>query len=322
MIYLYHGSDTYTLLEELKKLKSKFSMVEELSITSELSDADLRSKLQEVLEGQGLFAAKKLVILRNVIDKVSKFPKSDEYLESIIAASQSDLTIAFVQTEDFDARRSFFKKLNQTAKIKEFPVPEGRLLVTWIKKYLEKRDCQIEQGALGKFIELLGEEYDLWQVASELEKLTLYSPSPIRAEMVAKIISRNLSQNVFDLTNSFAEGKTGEATRILERLIGRGPVSELKSQAIQLVGALASQIRSLLLVRELENVETAQAAKILGWKEGRIWVNRKLAKKFSTEKLQQLLEDLRAIDYRLKTSEEPPKLLLALFLQKGHVPVR
>ncbi len=42
----------------------------------------------------------------------------------------------------------------------------------------------------------------------------------------------------------------------------------------------------------------------------------KLAKQFTQEKLIRFLADLQAIDLRLKTTEEPPKLLLSLFLQK------
>ena len=136
----------------------------------------------------------------------------------------------------------------------------------------------------------------------------------IQAADVRQLVSPNISQNVFALTNLFAEGKSVEAQRLLDDLLGAGQQTELKTQTIQMIGALASQIRSLLLVKDLENETPSKIAEALGWKEGRVWINSKLAKKFSKDKLASLLKDLRAMDLRLKSSEEPPKLLLSLFL--------
>ena len=150
------------------------------------------------------------------------------------------------------------------------------------------------------------------------------SPSPpgggkIAFADVRDLVMPNISQNVFQLTNLFAEGRGREAVSLLEKMMSAPQASDLKSQTIQIIGGLASQIRSLLLVKDLERETASKIAEILSWKEGRVWINSKLAKKFTKEKLLGLMRDLRALDLRLKTSEEPPKLLLSLFLQKAKV---
>ena len=150
------------------------------------------------------------------------------------------------------------------------------------------------------------------------------SPSPpgggkIAFADVRDLVMPNISQNVFQLTNLFAEGRGREAVSLLEKMMSAPQASDLKSQTIQIIGGLASQIRSLLLVKDLERETPSKIAEILSWKEGRVWINSKLAKKFTKEKLLGLMRDLRALDLRLKTSEEPPKLLLSLFLQKAKV---
>jgi DNA polymerase III delta subunit len=89
-----------------------------------------------------------------------------------------------------------------------------------------------------------------------------------------------------------------------------------KTLAIQINGALASQIHSLLLIKNVKG-SAQEMAKILDWKEGRVWINLKLAKKFTTEKLKKMLWDLKQIDLRAKTSDEPINLLLSLFIQKA-----
>ncbi|MDZ4244105.1 MAG: DNA polymerase III subunit delta, partial [Candidatus Doudnabacteria bacterium] len=195
-------------------------------------------------------------------------------------------------------------------------------LETWIKNRLEKQRVKMEKSAIAKFLDLLQtddeeEIYNLWQIVSELEKLILYSGGKNIAEGdVTKLVAPNISQNVFALTNLFAEGDSAQAIALLDDLVGRGQIAEERNQSIAIVGALASQIRSLLLVKDLEDQGPAEIAKILDWKEGRVWINLKLAKKFTKAILVKSLEDLRAIDFRLKTSEEPPKLLLSLFIQK------
>ena len=76
-------------------------------------------------------------------------------------------------------------------------------------------------------------------------------------------------------------------------------------------------MQAFLLVQSFQNESPSRIAATLGWKEGRVWINQKLAGKFAGKILVGMLRDLQAIDRRLKTSEEPPKLLLTLFLQKA-----
>ncbi|MDP3762632.1 MAG: hypothetical protein Q8Q97_00975, partial [bacterium] len=242
--------------------------------------------------------------------------------------------IIFEQTEKFDRRLKFFKNLQKQATAREFVVPQGRELGIWTENYLQKAGFTIGRDALAEFVRRMSGEneeenlYDLWQVSSELEKLMLLkSPSPgvgrvgerslIQIEDVKIVVKSNITQNIFALTNLFAEGRSSEAQKLLEQLLGSGPASELKTQTIQIIGGLASQIRSLLLVKDLGRETPAKIAEKLGWKEGRVWINSKLARNFTASKLASLLRDLRALDLRLKTSEEPPKLLLSLFLQKA-----
>lgn len=331
MILFYYGEDTWTLEREIKNLKADFenkysrSGIEELILQNQ-SDEELRSRLQESLESQGLFSTRKLVILKNFLGEINKSPLAEEYLLKKLPTVGETVEVVFEQSEDFDKRLKFYKALQKPVMVREFVVPAGRDLEVWIKNYLAAQNFEMPRDALVEFVNLLGgntdeQLYDLWQVSQELEKLMLwtFSQEIITADDVRAIVKPNITENIFSLTNLFAEGKTGEAMRLLEKMIGDGPAAELKTQFIQIIGGLASQIRSLLLVKDLESQSSGQIVKTLNWKEGRVWINLKLAKKFTKEKLLNLLTDLRALDLRLKTSEEPPKLLLTLFFQKAKV---
>ena len=328
MVYFFYGQDTFSLLEELKEFKEKWRAdhpnagIEELRVAASRSDQELRMWLQDHLESQGLFASEKMVVIYDCVNSLSKFVSTESYILSALDNQPLSTTLIFVETEGVDKRRTAFKKLKKAATVREFAPMARAELEVWIKNRLQKQGAKIDKPAIAKFLDLLQtddeeEIYNLWQIVSELEKLTIYSGGRnITEEDVAKLVAPNISQNVFALTNLFAEGKTAQAVRLLEDLVGRGSEASERNQAIQIVGALASQIRSLLLVKDLGDQGAQEIAKILDWKEGRVWINLKLAQKFSKVVLVKSLEDLRAIDFRLKTSEEPPKLLLTLFLQK------
>ena len=327
MVIFYYGEDTFTLAREIKKLKANFSgEIHEVSPNGAISDTALRGRLVEIFSNQGLFSSKKMVFLKNFVDQAKDFPKTEEYLLALAKNPPADHELIFAEEESCDKRLKFFKALQKLAQTKEFNLLSYKNLEIWIESILKTEGFTIEPDAAITLGKLFGADemettYSLWQVNSELEKLMLFKEQEkvIHAADVKELVKPNISHNVFSLTNLFAEGKGAEAMRLLEKMMGEGPASDLKSQSIQIIGGLASQIRSLLLVKDLETESSVKIAARLGWKEGRVWINSKLAKKFAKEKLVKLLADLRALDLRLKTSEEPPKLLLSLFLQKAKV---
>ncbi|OGE76798.1 MAG: DNA polymerase III subunit delta [Candidatus Doudnabacteria bacterium RIFCSPHIGHO2_02_FULL_48_21] len=320
MVYFFYGDDNFSISRELKKKGS----AETLSATKDLSDKDLRSRFTDLLAGQSLFATQKTVIVRNFLKLVKDYSECEQYLARVVKAPPADVTLIFAEGEDPDKRLKFFKFLQKETNATEFKIPSGKDLEAWIKNYLSDFGFEIESSALGLLMTRLGNAeqeslYDLWQVTQNLEKLMLLKDREKRivAADIQELVRPNISQNIFALTNMFAEGKGREAMSLLEKMMAEGPAADLKSQTIQIIGGLASQIRSLLLVKDIEAESPAKIASVLGWKEGRVWINSKLAKKFTKEKLIALLKDLRALDLRLKSSEEPPKLLLSLFLQKA-----
>ncbi len=326
MVYFFYGDDTLTLLREVAHLRQTFLAkshpqgTEEFELSGDMEDSALRSRFQELLESQGLFAREKFVVLRNLVEELADFPQSQEYLLETLPALPKTTMVVFLDTDQPDARLKFFKKLSKLAETREFVLPTLQELPKWVEKRLDAEGLRIETTALQKFLQFLGLEPTLWRVESELQKLKLFvSPrKSISADDVEVVVTPSFNQTVFSLTDSFASGDVRGSVVFLERLLMGGTASDTKTQTIQIVGALAAQLRSLLLVKDLEDRHTAgEIAQILSWKEGRVWINQKLSKKFTGDRLQKMLRDLKAIDLRLKTSEESPKLLLSLFLQKG-----
>src|SRR3989344_2263797 len=157
MIYFYYGSDTFTLSRELKNLKQNFpGMVEEIEI-GDFSDIDLKTRLTEVLQSQGLFSQDKLVFLKNFLGRIKDFPKSEEYLSNVIK-NPSAAGLVFEQTDRFDKRLKFFKALQKSAEMRQFDIPTGPALEKWVENYLVYTGFKIEPLALREFVRLTSPE--------------------------------------------------------------------------------------------------------------------------------------------------------------------
>jgi DNA polymerase III delta subunit len=330
-VYLFYGEDSLDLLREVQILRETFrqkypqGVIEELSGSEGFTDESLRIRLQELLESRSLFADRKFLILRDFVDELNDCPKTGKYLLEVLPKLSKTVEALFVEQEGTDKRLRFFKQLQKIAETKDFQIPSGSDLTSWIKNRLARDGYEIKPAAMADLVSRLGEDYDMWQVETELEKLILYrlDDKTIGPQDVQKLGFRNISREIFGLTDLVANGQLQEAILLMEQMFQDVQASDVKSQPIQIVGILAAQIRSLLLVKDLEGQNSPEEiAKILDWKPGRVWINLKLAKKFTTTRLIRLLRDLKAIDYRLKTSEESGKLLLTLFFRKATEPER
>ena len=119
MIHFFYGEDTFTLAEKLREIRKQGEICEIQGLSD---DKELLADIRMAFENQGLFAARKIIILKNIVGTINKFPRVEEYLEQILEEPPQD-EIYFVQTENFDKRLKFYKKLQKLAAGKKFLIP-------------------------------------------------------------------------------------------------------------------------------------------------------------------------------------------------------
>ena len=161
MVYFFYGQDTFSLLEELKEFKEKWRAdhpnagIEELRVAASRSDQELRMRLQDHLESQGLFASEKMVVIYDCVNSLSKFVSTESYILSALDNQPLSTTLIFVETEGVDKRRTAFKKLKKAATVREFAPMARAELEVWIKNRLQKQGAKIDKPAIAKFLDLL-----------------------------------------------------------------------------------------------------------------------------------------------------------------------
>lgn len=336
-VFLFHGDDSFSTFQKVGLWRKSFEEKYSASGVTVIDAADDESWLGGFLQSQsspGLFGGKRLVIIRSVFELPAE--ESSKIVKSLQDLPE-DFFLIFWESRTAKKNLRLFKKLSEleasgAARISEHSLPSGSGLDKFIADYCRNRGQEISGEAVEKLSVFLGRDlrekvktaagykekqfYDLWQVASELEKLAAYKAGAmIEAGDVEALVSPKFSENVFLLTDAVGSGNSKDTRRYLDQLLGTGgnAGSERKTKALPLVGALAFQFRSLLELSEAKKAAAGdrELAGILGWSPYRVNANSRLLRSFPEGRLQGLLAKLLEADKKIKTTSLPPKILLA-----------
>jgi DNA polymerase III subunit delta len=337
-IFLFYGDDDFSLRRKIEHWKTEFAKKYSISAisniqASELSEADIIMRLKTEFS-PSLFTTKKLIIIRDALPNKAAQVELAEYLLNSMDSVPKDFFVIFWQSQKPDGRLGFTKKFTAMVSVTEFELPHGIMLNAWIKAIVKTMDATISDAAADKLAQYLGrdlyeekkvagrvierkEAYDLWQVYSELLKLSSANKE-IGVTEVSSLVKPKIPDSVFALTDQVVIKNQKGAFQALENFLVNQTVEE-KTSMIKIVALLAEQLRSLLMVSMLaqEGMDNDQIAEKLGWTSGRVFITARNAKNISLIKLKQLLNNLLAIDLRIKSSDTNQKLDLDLFLARA-----
>ena len=344
-VYLFYGEDDFSLRRKIDFWKTEFAKKYGSSSISlvdgeNLSESELISQLQTNL-APSLFSSKKLIIIRDGLPKTATQTALAEFLMNFLQSAPVDYFVIFAQAK-VDRRLGFTKKfLASGINLTEFTLPHGMVLNQWIKAMAKTLGAEITDGAADRLAQFLGrdlfeekkfggkvverkEAFDLWQTYSELLKLSSNSAS-IQPDLVTQLVKPKIPDSVFTLTDEVIAKNQKGAFIALENFLGAATAEE-KTTFIKIIGLLADQLRSLLVVSLLgkEGKTNDQIAESLGWSGARVFITAKNlsarggsasgGKNTSIDKIKQLLGQLLLIDSRIKSSDTNTKLDIDLFL--------
>jgi len=337
-LFLFFGDDDFSLRRKVDFWKlefaKKYSPQAITVIEAEaLAETEIIKNLQTHLS-PSLFASKKLIIVKDGLPTKATQTLLAEFLLSTLDSIPKDFFVIFWQSQKPDGRLGFTKKFTAKVTATEFNLPHGLVLNQWIKAMTKTLGATITDHGADKLAEFLGrdlfeekkaggrvierrEAYDLWQAYSELLKLTAMS-SQIDVAEVTALVKPKIPDSVFNLTDQVVAGSQKGAFAALENFLA-AQTAEEKTSLIKVIALLSEQIRSLLIVSLLQQrgLSNDDIAEKLGWSSGRVFITAKNLRNVQSGKLKQLLADLLAIDYRVKSSDTNNKLDIDLFLARA-----
>jgi len=336
-IFLFFGEDDFSLRRKIEHWKTEFAKKYSSSSISilnpeGLSEEDLIKRFRDEM-APSLFSTKKLIIVRNILPRKADSALSDFLLE-FIPQIPGDFFVIFWEQQKPDGRLGFTKKFLNLITSTEFPLPHGSQLNQWIIAMTKNLGSEISPAAADRLAEFLGrdlfeekkaggrvierkEAFDLWQVYSEIQKLTSKS-SKIEVGDVTELVRPKVPDSVFAMTDEILARNKKGAFDALENFLAGQTVDE-KSAFIKIIGLFSEQIRSLLLVSMLvkKGLNNDEIAEKLGWSSGRVFITAKNARSAREDKLKKLLSQLVVIDSKIKSSEVNSKLLVNIFITEA-----
>lgn len=316
MIIFLYGPDTYRSHEKLSEFIEKFKRKRDAKglsiIRIESSDLTIDKFRQSVLS-PGLFAAKRLIVIENLlsqnkdpylIKEVINFLKKDK-------KEESDNIVIFWEEEKNtlnDEERKLFNLLKGVKYAQKFNFLETDELCRWIEKEVKKRKGIIEKEAVNLLIDYIGS--DLWRMSQELDKLMAYCQKKLSCQDIKLLVEANEEENIFSLVDALIAKNKKRAVELLEKELAKGTFFT------QIIGSLAYQFRLLLQLKETRSANFYQLAKELGAHPFSVKKAIFQVKKYQPEELKKIYQELLKIDLQLKTTGLKPEILFDLLIAK------
>ena len=238
MLRIYYGPDTYSRAEAIAELKAELDSDGMLSAnTSQFDGAELDlAALLATCDTVPFLSPNRLVIVNNLLGQTpprrtrqraprrsseGADPLRGEELAAYIPRMPSTTTLLLLEGALRPDNGLLQTLTPLAAQTRAFPHLQGQQLLSWISARALKVNSQIEPRAAVLLAEGLGG--DLWVLAGEIEKLSLFAAGRTIAEAdVRSMVSATQESNVFAMVDATVAGRPGEALRQLRLLLNDG----------------------------------------------------------------------------------------------------
>lgn len=212
--------------------------------------------------------------------------------------------------EKLDARKKLVKTLKKQAAMIEVNQVTERETQEYVQAALQKQQLSIESAA---FQELMSRtDGQLGLIMTQLPKLMIYAAQSRRIDLAAvdALVTKSLTQNVFDLVNDVLRYQTQAAVELYHELV-TAQEAPLKINAI-----LLGQFRLLLQVKILERAGYSQGslASTLKVHPYRVKLAMQTVRQFNQAALRAAYLGLLQTEVQMKTTQRDPELLFELFM--------
>jgi len=277
--------------------------------TTRLDGASLQLEKFVGMAGASPFlASRRLVIIDQVTRRLSQKEQQERFLQ-ILADLPVSTALVLLESKPLKGNHWLIKGCRSDparAFIKQFNVPKGEAMATWIRTYAQKQGGNIAPEGASLLAEWVGS--DVRQAALEVDKLLAYVnySRPVEIDDVDHVAaSLSIQGDYFAFLDALGTCNGRAAMHMMHKLLD-------EQEPLQLFFSLIGQFRLLLLTREAmeEGGTEASVAKILGIHPFRAKKLFQHAKSLKLNTLDSIYHRLLEYDAAIKTGRITPGLAL------------
>ena len=311
--YLIYGLENYLIDEKVNEIINNNNYETEDIIRFNLDENSVNDLLIEA-STVNMFSNKKLIICDNSSFLSSSSKISEEELNNLskyIENAFEDVKIVFiVREEKIDQRKKITKLIQKNSKVYECNKIDNYRLNPYLYDYITSNGYSISSSSIDFLIEKVG--YDLSNIIKELEKLFIYKDKDkkITREDIDSVITRNIDNNIFNLSNAIVNKEKSKIISIYNDLIKSG------EDPIKLIVTLSNQIRLVLQVKLMRNSGYSENEIVNTLKEHPYRIKLAMNNNYQVSELKRILLDLSNLDYDIVCGNIDKYFALEMFLMK------
>lgn len=308
MIIFLYGSDTYRSRQKLNVIIDHYKKIHKSGLNLKFfKEENLNFQdFKEEIETTSMFKEKKLLLLEDVFSN-KNFNK--EFLKTGSNFVNSDNIILIYEKGEIDKDDILFQFLKENSKYQEFKLLEYEKLKNWVKKTLENYKAKIEEEALEKLVEFVGN--DLWQMSNEIKKIVSYKKGEkIDLKDIELLVKPKIEVDIFKTIDAISEKKKRLALDLIHKHLEKG------DSPLYLLKMINFQFRNLLIVKDLLE-ENTPYYKILSQSKLHPFIVKKSyqqAPKFTLQQLKKIYQKIFQADFDIKRGKVEPETALDLLI--------
>lgn len=226
-----------------------------------------------------------------------KGEKSQTLLQAMVHFPKSTYVI-FVE-RNVDKRSALYKQIAKLGYVATLNHPSREQMTDWVLRRLHQNGKKITHGNMNLFLDYVGD--DLERVGNELDKLMAYTldKDVILQEDIERITSVNVENRIFEMVEDIALGRMERAVRKFRDLM------DLKVSPFLIMNLIARQFNQMLFIKSMfdRNLSDEDMAKKLGVRPFVIGKLMTAAKRYSIERLKEILEQILDLEMYSKNGE-------------------
>ncbi|MGM1046613.1 DNA polymerase III, delta subunit [Paenibacillus uliginis N3/975] len=317
-VYLLYGSEKYQMNEFAALLESQLLTKEDKDfalIHMDLGEVPIQAVVEEA-ETVPFMVPRKLIFVRDTSlftagkDNSKIEHRVEALLEYLDNPADYSVVVFMVQHEKLDERKKVVKAVKKVGTALAFMPLGGDELLRWVDKQASIQNCSFGPGAAEALVRNAGT--GLQTLAGEIDKLCLYAGAggTVDEATVDHMVARSTEQNVFALVEDIANLRIDKALSIFYELLKQ------REEPIKIAALITRQFRIILQVKTLskQSYSQQQIASQIGLHPYAVKIAGEQARKFETSRLENILNHLGDLDYKMKTGGVDKVLGLELFL--------
>jgi DNA polymerase-3 subunit delta len=320
MLYLVYGDQNAMIKSRVNKIiKERLDFVDEFNYVRYDINDDVLFNVIEEANSTPLGYDRKVIVLYNCWFLVPSRGKNkaeiDQDLAKLIkylnSPNESTDIIFTINKAVLDEKSDIVKLIKEKGKTFQLLSPAKNDFSSYIRDYFKKTyDAKIDPDAIYELANRIQGNLDLF--INEAQKLYLYSGDHIRYEDVSLMVNKPLEENAFEIFNKLLGKNNQDAISIFKdlRIANVEPVT--------LISLLANQFRLLWQIIYLmrKGNKAQEISSILNIKEIRAKIMMKNAYIMTAEAIEEVIENLFLLDYKIKSGQVDRFYAFELFLIK------